>query len=138
MVYLREILKHNKAKLIQYKNIELAAYLCVQNFEELPNHSFELSPDEEIALIGYKKESVEVSKVVSIISKAPVKGLSAISNVYKLAGLYLSAKKELIQMYSQEDLQTTDRSLNQVQRDVQKVGKKSEYCPAEALGPSGN
>lgn len=108
MVYLREILKHNKAKLIQYKNIELAAYLCVQSFEELPNHSFELSPDEEIALLGYKKESVEVSKVVSIVSKAPVKGLSAISNVYKLAGLYLSAKNELSQQlkdkYQQSDL----------------------------------
>ncbi len=108
MVYLREILKHNKAKLIQYKNIELAAYLCVQSFEELPNHSFELTPDEEIALIGYKKESVDVSKVVSIVSKAPVKGLSAISNVYKFAGLYLSAKGELRQQlkekYQQSDL----------------------------------
>lgn len=108
MVYLREILKHNRTKLIQYKNIELAAYLYVQSFEELPNHSFELSPDEEIALIGYKREAVEVFKVVSIISKAPVKGLSAISNVYKFAGLYLSAKSELSQQlkekYQQSDL----------------------------------
>lgn len=108
MVYLREILKHNRTKLIQYKNIELAAYLYVQSFEELPNHSFELSPDEEVSLIGYKKESVEVSKVVSIVSKAPVKGLSAISNVYKFAGLYLSAKSELSQQlkekYQQSDL----------------------------------
>lgn len=108
MVYLREILKQNRTKLIQYKNIELAAYLCVQSFGELPNHSFELSPDEEIALIGYKRESVEVSKVISIVSKAPVKGLSAISNVYKLAGLYLSAKSELSQhlkeKYQQCDL----------------------------------
>ncbi len=108
MVYLREILKHNRTKLIQYKNIELAAYLCVQSFEELPNHSFELSPDEEVSLIGYKKETVEVSKVVSIILKAPVKGLSAISNVYKFAGLYLSSKNELSQQlrekYQQSDL----------------------------------
>lgn len=108
MVYLREILRHNKAKLIQYKNIELVAYLSVQCFEELVNHSFELSPDEEIALIGYKKESFEVSKVVSIVSKAPVKGLSAISNVYKFAGLYLSAKSELNQQlkekFQQSDL----------------------------------
>ena len=69
MVYLREILKHNKAKLIQYKNIELAAYLYAQSFEELLNHSFELSPEEEVALIGYKKESIDVSKVVTIVSK---------------------------------------------------------------------
>lgn len=93
-------------KLIQYKNIELAAYLYVQSFEELQNHSFELSPDEETALIGYKKESIEVSKVVSIISKAPVKGLSAISNVYKLAGLYLSAKSELSQQLQEKYLQS--------------------------------
>lgn len=106
MVYLREILKQNRKKLIQYKNIELAAYLYVQSFEELPNHSFELSPDEETALIGYKKESIEVSKVVSIILKAPVKGLSAISNVYKFAGLYLSAKSELSQQLQEKYLQS--------------------------------
>jgi len=35
MVYLKEILKHNRTKLIQYKNIELAAYLYIQSFEEL-------------------------------------------------------------------------------------------------------
>lgn len=108
MVYLREILKHNKAKLIQYKNIELAAYLYAQSFEELPNHSFELSPEEEVALIGYKKESIDVSKVVTIVSKAPIKGISATSNIYKFAGLYLSAKNELSQQlkekYQQSDL----------------------------------
>ncbi len=108
MVYLREILRHNKAKLIQYKNIELAAYFYVQSFEELSNHAFELSPDEEIALIGYKKEFVEVSKVNSIISKPPVKGFSATSNIYKFAGLYLSAKENLQQQlrekFEQSDL----------------------------------
>jgi hypothetical protein len=108
MVYLREILKHNKTKLIQYKNIELAAYLYAQSFEELPNHSFELSPEEEVALIGYKKESIDVSKVVAIVSKAPIKGISATSNIYKFAGLYLSAKNELSQQlkekYQQSDL----------------------------------
>jgi len=108
MVYLREILMHNKAKLIQYKNIELAAYLYAQSFEELPNHSFELSPEEEVALIGYKKETVDISRVVSIVSKAPIKGISATSNIYKFAGLYLSAKNELSQQlkekYQQSDL----------------------------------
>ena len=108
MVYLREILKHNKSKLFQYKNIELATYLYVQSFVELSNQAFELSPEEEVALIGYKKERIEVSKVVSIISKAPIKGISATSNIYKFAGLYLSAKKELAQQlkekYQQSDL----------------------------------
>jgi len=108
MVYLREILKYNKEKLVQYKNIELAAYLYIQSFDELPDHSFELSPEEEVGLIGYKKEYIEISKVVSIISKAPLKGLSATSNIYKFAGLYLSAKKELKQQlkekFQQSDL----------------------------------
>jgi hypothetical protein len=108
MVYLREILKHNKARLFQYKNIELAAYLYVQSFEDFPNHSFELTPEEEVALIGYKKETIEAAKVVSIISKAPIKGISATSNIYKFAGLYLSAKNELShqlkEKYQQSDL----------------------------------
>lgn len=108
MVYLREILRHSKAKLIQYKNIELAAYLYVQTFEDLSNYTFELSPEEEVALIGYKNESIEVLKVVSIVSKAPIKGISATSNIYKFAGLYLSAKNELSQQlkekYQQSDL----------------------------------
>jgi len=108
MVYLREILKHNKEKLFQYKNIELAAYLYTQSYEELPNFSFELSPEEEVALQGYKKEPVEVSKVVSIVSKAPLKGISATSNVFKFAGLYLSAKdvlsQQLKEKYQQSDL----------------------------------
>ncbi|MBL7840601.1 MAG: hypothetical protein JNJ75_10705 [Cyclobacteriaceae bacterium] len=108
MVYLREILKRNKSLLIQDKNIELAAYLYVKSFEELLEQSFELSPDEEIALIGYRKELVAVAKVVSVMSKTPVKGLSATSNVYKFVGLYLSAKAELSQQlkekYQQSDL----------------------------------
>lgn len=108
MVYLKEILKHNKTKLIQHKNIELAAYLYLQSPEELSNYSFELSPEEEVALIGYKKETIEVSKVISIVSKAPVKGINATSNVYKFSGLYISAKKELNpqlqEKYQQSDL----------------------------------
>lgn len=108
MVYLREVLKHNKEKLIQNKNIELAAYLHVQSFEDLPNQSFELSPEEEIALIGYKKESIEITKVITLVSKPPIKGISATSNIYKFSGLYLCAKKELShqlkEKYQQGDL----------------------------------
>jgi hypothetical protein len=106
MVYLREILKQNKAKLFQYKNIELAAYLYIQSFEEIFSHSFELSPEEEVAILGYKKENVDSSKVVSIISKAPIKGISATSNIYKFAGLYLSAKNELSQQLKDKYLQS--------------------------------
>lgn len=102
MVYLREVLKHNKEKLIQHKNIELAAYLHIQSFEDLPNQTFELSPEEEIALIGYKKEPTEIAKVIALVSKPPIKGISATSNIYKFSGLYLSAKNELIQQLKEK------------------------------------
>ncbi|TPG44148.1 hypothetical protein [Flavobacterium pectinovorum] len=108
MVYLREILKHNREKLIQYKNIELAAYWHIRSFEDLPNQTFELSPEEEIALVGYKKESAEISKVIALVSKPPIKGISATSNIYKFSGLYLCAKNQLreqmIEKYQQGDL----------------------------------
>jgi hypothetical protein len=108
MVYLREVLKQNRDRLIQYKNIELVAYLFVLSPEELSNHDFELTPEEEIALKGYKNEPVESSKIVTVVSKAPVKGISAVSNVYKFAGLYLAAKEELKNAltgkYQQSDL----------------------------------
>jgi REase_DpnII-MboI len=107
MVYLREILKHNKTRLNQYKNIELAAYLYSQSPVELSSHLFDLSPEEELAMLGYKKERVDIEKIVSIVSKSPIKGISALSNVYKFAGLYLSAKTELIhklkEKYEQSD-----------------------------------
>ncbi len=108
MVYLREILKQNKEKLFQFKNIELAAYLYLHSYEEFANHNFELTPEEEIAFKGYTKESVEASTIVSIVSKTPIKGISAISNVYKLSGLYLSAQTELnqklLEKYQQSNL----------------------------------
>ena len=61
MVYLREILKHNRTKLIQYKNIELAAYLYVQSFEELPNHSFELSLEQQFNIRSFESQVAHMS-----------------------------------------------------------------------------
>ncbi|MBE7444032.1 MAG: hypothetical protein HS132_01720 [Planctomycetia bacterium] len=105
MVYLREIIKQNKAKLIQYKNIEMVAYFYVSSPDELSINEFELSPEEEIALKGYKNESVENDKIVSIVSKAPIKGMSATSNIYKFSGLYLAAKEELKSVFNEKYLQ---------------------------------
>lgn len=95
MVYLKEVIKQNRSKFFQYKNIELAAYLSVVAPEELGKYAFELSPDEEVSLKGYKNENVEPRKVASIISRPPIKGINATSNIYKFAGLYLAAKEEL-------------------------------------------
>lgn len=106
MVYLRELLKQNKVKLSQLKNIELAAYLHVQDCEQLKHQIFELSPEEEVAFLGYKRVPVEIDKIISLVSKAPIKGISAISNVYKFAGLYLSAKVELSQKLKEKYLQS--------------------------------
>jgi hypothetical protein len=95
MVYLNEIIKQNRLKLLQYGNIELVAYLAITSPDEIGSCSFELSPDEEVALKGYKNESIELDKVLSIISRSPIKGIDATSNIYKFSGLYLAAKNEL-------------------------------------------
>jgi hypothetical protein len=67
----------------------------VSSSEELDNHEFELSPEEEIAFKGYTNASIEKEVIISIVAKAPIKGISAISNIYKFSGLYLAAKSEL-------------------------------------------
>lgn len=99
MVYLRKIIAENRSKLIQLKNIELAAYLSIVSPEKLSDYDFELSPDEEIALKGYKKETIDSQSVVTIVSRPPIKGMNATSNIYKFSGLYLSSKKELSALY---------------------------------------
>jgi hypothetical protein len=108
MVYLREVLRHNRDRLTQHKNIELAAYLFVASPERLTDSEFELSPDEEIALKGYKRDQIDKSRVTSIIAKPAVKGMSATSNIFKFAGLYLAAPTDLFdklkEKYIQSDL----------------------------------
>jgi hypothetical protein len=107
MVYLKEILKQNRIRLLQLKNIEMAAYLFVASEEEINNYDFDLTPDEKIALKGYKREMVESSKIMSITSKPRVKGIDATSNIFKLCGLYLASKNDLIktiqEKYNQSD-----------------------------------
>lgn len=95
MVYLRKILIENSEKLSREKNIEWVAYLYVRAPADLTSQVFELTPEEEVALKGYKSEVVETESVTSIVSRSPIKGIGATSNVYKFAGLYLAAKKEL-------------------------------------------
>ncbi len=96
MVYLREIIKNNKEQILQYNNIETVAYLYASNqHSDIENCSFELSPEESIALQGYKKKADYYDKIVKIISKPPIKGIDATSNIFKLAGLYLGAKEQL-------------------------------------------
>lgn len=99
MVYLREIIEKNKSNLIQYKNIELVAYLSIVSPEGLGNHDFDLTHDEEVALRGYKRENVNTDVVTPIISRQPIKGISASSNIYKLSGLYLLSKDKVSKLY---------------------------------------
>ncbi len=132
MVYLRKIIKQNRAELLQYKNIELVAYLAISMPNELQNYDFELTPEEEVALKGYKKEPVENKKVISIISKAPIKGINATSNIYKFSGIYLAAKEELQNMlqvkYAQSDFKqkyflskVEPRLMTQLKREVAEI-----------------
>jgi len=95
MVYLREIIQQNRNKILQFKNIETVAYLYFYNPTEFGLYDFILTPEEEIALKGYKREKVDEDKIVSIISKRPIKGMDAASNIYKIAGLYLAAKEKV-------------------------------------------
>jgi len=107
MVYLKEILKDNKNKFNQYKNIELVAYTFVHNPVKLSELTPELSTEEELAFCGYKNESIDTNEILKIIRKTPIKGISATSNIFKFAGLYLSAKEELKNLLT-EKFSTSD------------------------------
>lgn len=98
MVYLGTVIKKNRELIYQYNNIETVAYLYASSFSNVSDIEIgllELSPEESIALKGYKNEAVTTETIASIISKPPIKGIDATSNVFKFAGLYLGAKDRL-------------------------------------------
>ena len=98
MVYLREIIRNNKTQIIQYNNIETVAYLYASSSiqsTQIEDINFELSPEESTALDGYLNNPDSHEKIISIISKPPIKGIDATSNIFKFAGLYLGAKDHL-------------------------------------------
>lgn len=88
MVYLREILKQNRDKILAFNNLETATYLSITNPEKLSNTELELTNEEQVAYKGFKAEEVTKEELEQIINKKPVKGVSAVSNLYKLLGLY--------------------------------------------------
>jgi hypothetical protein len=111
MVYLREIIKKNKTQISQYNNIETVAYLYASSSmqsTQIENNTFELSPEEFVALDGYLNKSDSYEKIISIISKPPIKGIDATSNIFKFTGLYLGAKEQLkdklIERFNKGDL----------------------------------
>ena len=70
MVYLREIIKKNRNLISQYNNIETVAYLYASDqYAEIKNIIFDLSPEESIALEGYLNKPDSYKKILSIISK---------------------------------------------------------------------
>lgn len=93
MVYLNDIIKSRRDAIIQINNIECAAYIALRDHNELSTFSFDLSPQEEVALKGYKQDLVDEDVVKEILSKKPIKGVDATSNIYKFSGLYLAAKE---------------------------------------------
>lgn len=102
MVYLRKIIEENKIRIAQHKNIELAAYLFTTSPNLIDSYVFELTPDEEIALKGYQNTIVDMDTIKGVINKPSVKGINAISNIYKLSGLYLSAKSDIFEIYKRK------------------------------------
>ncbi len=107
MVYLGKIIENAKGVVVQANNIEYAAYLALRNKSELNQNSFDLSPQEEVALKGFRNESVDEGEVKAIVSKKAIKGVDATSNIYKFSGLYLAAKNAL-----SENLRTKYQNAN--------------------------
>ncbi|GGA95708.1 hypothetical protein [Mucilaginibacter rubeus] len=108
MVYLRQYILENLRRLSQNRNIELAAYLAIASPQKLFHNNFELTPDEEVALKGYKQENIESKVIQSIVSKPKIKGMDATSNIYKFLGLYLAdnigLKSVMDQKFAQSEL----------------------------------
>src|SRR5690349_14222519 len=102
MVYLREIIQNSKMKLDEANNIELAAYLALRDKDKLNNTVFDLTPQEEISLKGFKGVEIAPSEINNIISKRPLKGVDATSNIYKFAGLYAAASRELEKTFAEK------------------------------------
>lgn len=96
MVYLRAVIEENKKRLLVHKNIEQVAYHSLHSKIDIDKADYELSPEEEIAFCGYIDQPTDVENIRSIISKTPQKGVSAISNVYKLLGLFLAENNLLL------------------------------------------
>lgn len=92
MVYLNTIIKQGREAIIELNNIECAAYLTLRNKDDLTLITLDLSPQEKVALKGYLGEPVREEEVNNILEKRPIKGFDATTNIYKLAGLYLSSK----------------------------------------------
>lgn len=95
MVYLGKIIESAKDVVVQANNIEYAAYLALRSPSDLNQNSFDLSPQEQVALKGFQNESVDEGEVKAIVSKKAIKGVDATSNIYKFSGLYLASKKTL-------------------------------------------
>lgn len=102
MVYLRKIIEENKARIAQHKNIELVAYLFISSPNLIKTYTYDLTPDEEVAFKGYQNSPVNIETIKGVINKPPIKGINALSNIYKLSGLYLSAKSELVEIYQKK------------------------------------
>ena len=95
MVYLREIIEKSKKLIFQDNNIELVAYFYLSSPEKLTDTEFNLSPEEKESLKGYRQKNSNLKKILSIVNKPPIKGISAFSNIFKFGGLYLASKEIL-------------------------------------------
>lgn len=108
MVYLREIINRNREKLLKLCNLETVAYLFLTDKNQLFLNEYDFSQEEEIAFKGYQGSNVNIDDVISILSKPPIKGISARTNIYKFTGLFLADKQqlhdEMKSKYSQSDL----------------------------------
>ncbi len=94
MVYLTEILKQKRSKLLSDENIQAVAYYYLRDKAVLADKQFQLSPQEQYALAGYKGQVIDDNVAEMLLRSPTIKGVGGVDDsVYKLCGLYL-AKKE--------------------------------------------
>lgn len=99
MVYLRDIILHKSKLISQYNNIETVVYYYFSDKANLEQNTFDLTNEETFALNGYLSIDVDKSEIKKIIEKPAVKGINAISNIFKLSGLYLLSKDLLKEQF---------------------------------------
>lgn len=99
MVYLRDIILHKSKLISQYNNIETVVYYYFSDKAYLEQNTFDLTNEETFALNGYLSIDVDKSEIKRIIEKPAVKGINAISNIFKLSGLYLLSNELLREQF---------------------------------------
>jgi hypothetical protein len=118
MVYLREIIKNEKAKLIVSNTIDVACFLYITDKEQLNERNFSFSGEEELALEGFYGKKISSEQALSILNKPKIKGLDFSTNIFKMIGLSLSSFEDFENSIQQKFNQTTLKNKYIIQKAI--------------------